>query len=106
MFAFFKNNKFTSVNVNDLERIKNSINLIDIRKPYEYVRGFVPGAKNVPMSLILSTPEKHLDKSKQYHIICQSGGRSLNACQELSSLGYDVVNVSGGTGSYVGSLER
>ena len=34
--------------------------------------------------------------------MCQSGGRSSMACSELAKMGYDVINVSGGIGSYLG----
>ncbi|MFZ7133520.1 MAG: rhodanese-like domain-containing protein [Eubacteriales bacterium] len=104
MFAFLKNNQFTSINVNSLEKGKTT--LIDIREPNEYTRGSVPGAKNIPMLQLLSTPKKHLNESKQYHIICQTGGRSLRACKVLSSLGYNVVNVSGGTNAYKRILKK
>jgi rhodanese-related sulfurtransferase len=30
-------------------------------------------------------------------MICKVGGRSANACAHLAGLGFDVVNVSGGT---------
>ncbi|HAE63069.1 MAG TPA: rhodanese-like domain-containing protein [Eubacteriaceae bacterium] len=106
MFAFLRKNNFTTVNVNDLADIKEKINLVDIREPYEYHRGHLSGAKNIPMGTLLSNPDKYLSKDKTYHIICQSGGRSLSACNELDSAGYDVINVGGGTGSFVGSLKR
>ena len=106
MFAFSTKTKFSSKHVNELGETKNNINIIDIREAHEYQRGFVPGAKSIPMSTLLSKPEKYLDITKEYHVICQSGGRSLNACHKLSTLGYNVINVSGGTGSYNGTLER
>lgn len=34
--------------------------------------------------------------------MCQSGGRSARACSSLKKQGFDVVNVSGGIGSYAG----
>ena len=42
-------------------------------------------------------------KDKEYYIVCQSGGRSSMVCSELTNKGYDVVNVAGGVGSYIGS---
>lgn len=106
MFSAFSKNKFDTINVNDLGNKLGEINLIDIRENYEYNSGHLPHVKNIPMDSLLSKPEVYLDKAKEYHIICQSGGRSASACKELSSKGYKVINVGGGTGSYVGSLER
>jgi rhodanese-related sulfurtransferase len=106
MFSFFSKEKVNSVNVNELQEVINDINLIDIREPYEYKSGHLPKAKNVPMDEILSSADNHLDKTKEYHIICQSGGRSTMACEVLKNNGFNVINVSGGTGGYRGNLER
>lgn len=102
---FFKKN-FNSISVHDLHNLIGKIDLIDIRESYEYKSGHVPTAQNIPMDTILTKPEKYLDKNKEYHIICQSGGRSSRACQALSVKGYKVVNIFGGTGSYLRPLER
>lgn len=105
MFSFLKTNQYKTINVNDLAGKKNE-DLIDIREPMEYQSGHVPGAKNIPMQRLLSNPEKYLDKGKNYKIVCQSGGRSSRACGALADMGYDVTNVAGGTGYFVGTLER
>lgn len=106
MFANFKRNNFNSISVHDLEDLSGKINLIDVRDKYEYAGGHVPTANNIPMDTIIAQPEKYLDKSKEYHIICQSGARSSRTCDELTLKGYNVVNVYGGTGSYLLPLER
>jgi len=38
--------------------------------------------------------------------MCLSGARSSRACRYLTKLGYDVVNVTGGFGSYVGTKRK
>ncbi|MCR3760702.1 rhodanese-like domain-containing protein [Clostridium felsineum] len=106
MFSIFKKNNFTSVSVHDLDDKLGKVNLIDIREPYEYKSGHIPTAKNVPMETILIHPEKYMNKDKEYYVVCQSGGRSSRACRELSNKGYKVVNISGGTGSYIKPLSR
>ena len=106
MIVSFSGNSYNSISVSDLDRLLGKIALIDIRETYEYNSGHVPSAKNIPMSTLLSDPSMYLDKGKVYHIICQSGGRSSRACEELTSMGFNVVNVSGGTGSYLKTLER
>jgi rhodanese-related sulfurtransferase len=106
MFSIFGKNNFNSISVHDLDGKLGKINLIDVRESYEYQGGHIPTAKNVPMSVILTNPEKYINKSKEYHIVCQSGARSARTCKALSNQGYNVVNISGGTGSYILPLER
>jgi len=105
LFNFGKKN-FESIGVHDIKSKLGKINLIDIREKGEYNMGHVPKAKNVPMGVILMDSDKHLDKTKQYHIICQSGGRSNRVCKQLATKGYNVVNVDGGTARYNDKLER
>ena len=97
MFNFFGRETVKSVHVNDLEQ------LIDIREPYEFAGGSIKTAKNIPMGELLSAPENYITKDKTYYIVCQSGGRSAQAASVLAKQGYDVVNVSGGVGSYAGA---
>lgn len=106
MFSFFSKNKVKSINVNDLDSLLGKINLIDIRENYEYKNGHLKGARNVPMEKILNESEKYLDESKEYHIICHSGGRSLRTANVLKKKGFNVVNVLGGTSGYGGSLKK
>ena len=54
------------------------------------------------MQTLLSNPDKYLKKDKEYYILCQSGGRSLRVCSELSKEGFNVTNIAGGVGSYLG----
>ncbi|KZL91525.1 rhodanese-like domain-containing protein [Clostridium magnum] len=106
MFSFFNRNRVNSINVNELKDLLGRINLIDIRETYEYRSGHLPKAKNIPMSKILSEPDKYLNKDKEYYIICQSGGRSISTYRKLKAMGFNIVNVSGGTSSYKGALAR
>ncbi|MDD3225004.1 MAG: rhodanese-like domain-containing protein [Clostridium sp.] len=106
MLSIFSKKNYNSISVHDLDGKLGKINLIDIRENYEYENGHIPTAKNIPMNTVLNNPEGYLDKSKKYHIVCQSGARSSRTCKALSNLGYNVVNISGGTGSYILPLER
>lgn len=106
MFGLFSKNSGKVINVNDIDNLIGKIELIDIREPYEYKSGSIKSAKNIPMGDLVNNPEKYLKKDKEYHIVCQSGGRSSTACNKLRNLGFDVVNVAGGVGSYVGSKRK
>ena len=59
-------------------------------------------AKNIPMQTLLGNPDKYLKKDKEYYLVCQSGGRSSMACNSLRQKGFNVINVAGGVGSYLG----
>ena len=106
MFGLFNKNSGKFINVNDIDTIIDKIDLIDIRETFEYRKESIESSKNIPMRELLEDPDRYLEKDKEYHIICQSGGRSHRACNELTSLGYNVINVAGGVGSYSGSKRK
>ena len=106
MFNFLIRNDIETINVNDLDELIGSIKLIDIREPYEYKSGSIKSAKNIPMGDLLDETEKHLSKEQTYYIMCQSGARSRRASNMLAKKGYNVINVSGGVGSYVGTKRK
>lgn len=106
MFEIFKKNEGQVINVNEIDNLLGKIELIDIREPYEYKKGSIKTAKNIPMNTLVNDAEKYLSKEKKYYIVCQSGGRSSRTCSLLRKNGYDVINVSGGVGSYVGTKRR
>ena len=106
MFDFLKRDDTKVINVNDIDELIGKVDLIDIREDYEYKGGSIKSAKNIPMGELLNQPEKYLNKNKEYYIMCQSGGRSARACSSLTKQGFDVVNVSGGMGSYVGTRRK
>jgi rhodanese-related sulfurtransferase len=76
------------------------VRLVDVREVHEYRSGHVPGAVNIPLST-LSSRVRELPAGETLHVICQSGNRSLRACVWLDQLGHDVINVAGGTGTWI-----
>lgn len=105
MFEFLKRES-NVIHVNDMDNLIGKVELIDIREPYEYKRGAIQTAKNIPMGNLLSNPDKYLSKDKTYYIMCQSGNRSGGACRILTKQGFHVVDVAGGMGSYAGSKRK
>lgn len=90
-----------SITAKELSQKGNSINIIDVRGRLEYLLGKkASGSKNIPMMMIMSQPDKFLDKSQQYYIVCASGARSSNVCKVLAEKGYRVINVVGGMRAY------
>ena len=106
MFGFNKKESAKVIHVNDLDNLIGKVELIDIREVYEYKSGSIQTAKNIPMGNLISEPSKYMEKNKIYYIMCQSGGRSNMATKELTKLGFDVINVAGGMGSYVGTKRQ
>ena len=41
MFSFFKKSNLKSVNINDIDKLLGTINLIDIREEFEYRNGSI-----------------------------------------------------------------
>jgi rhodanese-related sulfurtransferase len=106
MFDFLKKDDSKVIHVNDMDNLIGKVELIDIREPYEYKSGSLKTAKNIPMGNLLASPEKYLVKDKEYYIMCQSGARSGRTTRALAKHGFNVINVGGGIGSYVGSKKN
>lgn len=94
----------TSIPEFEQDRKKKDFTILDVREPDEFAAGHIPEAINVPLSEFPKATEG-LDKSKHYHVICQSGGRSAMASQQLSQSGYDVTNIMGGMSAWRGDIE-
>ncbi len=72
------------------------LEIIDVREPYEWEIGHIPGARLVPLSRI---PEEipRLDKRRETILYCKVGGRSAYAAQQLAEAGVtEVRNLAGG----------
>ncbi len=106
MFGFLKKEDNKVIHVNDLDNLIGSIELIDIREPYEYQGGTIRTAKNIPMGNLLSNPDKYMIKDKTYYIMCHSGARSNRTTRLLQKQGFDVIDVAGGMASYVGTKRK
>ena len=106
MFGFLLRDKDKVIHVNDMDNLIGNVEIIDIREPYEYKMGTIRTAKSIPMGNLLSNPDKYLDKQQTYYILCQSGARSGRTTNLLSKQGYNVINVAGGFGAYVGTKRK
>ncbi|HKG47308.1 MAG TPA: MBL fold metallo-hydrolase [Pyrinomonadaceae bacterium] len=86
------------------ERIANNdLQIVDVRRPAEYVTGHVPRALNAPLaSLDKSLGPLNLQKDKLTAVICAGGYRSSAAASLLQQQGFsNLINVAGGTGAWV-----
>ncbi len=76
--------------------------VIDVREPYEYVSGHVPGAVMAPLNSIPHAAHQ-LPADRTIYVICASGSRSLAAAAWLSQMGLEARSVAGGTAAWVGA---
>ncbi len=72
------------------------VQFIDVREPDEVAAGTLPGTINIPLGE-LPARSGELDPDRRVVLLCRSGGRSTQAAEYLTSLGFaDVINLAGG----------
>ena len=69
--------------------------LIDVREPYEWQIGRIPGARLIPLGT-LSAAMGTLDSSRDIVVYCKSGQRSARATEHLRGAGFRAANLVGG----------
>ena len=78
--------------LNDKDKV-----FVDVRTPGEFKSRSIQQFKNIPLGSDFSK----LPKDKEIIVICQSGMRSKQACNQLKKLGFEkVTNVRGGMSAY------
>jgi rhodanese-related sulfurtransferase len=94
---------FATIAPVDLQALRlggQPVELIDVRTPVEFREVHADLAHNVPLDsldpAVLS--QGRADAGQPLYVICNSGGRSKQACEKLVAAGVaNVVNVEGGT---------
>ena len=103
--AGFPVEKIPQVSVAQLKEqmAMSDLQIVDVRRPAEYVNGHVPRAFNAPLaSLDKSLGPLPLEKEKLTAVICAGGYRSSAAASLLQKQGFsNLLNVSGGTGAWI-----
>lgn len=69
--------------------------VIDVREPYEWRSGVIPGAQTIPLNQL---PDRAgaLETTGRYALVCAHGNRSQAAAAFLADRGFQVANVRGG----------
>lgn len=72
---------------------------IDVREEHERASGQAAGARGIAKADLLASPALHVPQSETAVVlICQKGGRSLDAARALEAAGYTrLASVTGGT---------
>jgi glyoxylase-like metal-dependent hydrolase (beta-lactamase superfamily II)/rhodanese-related sulfurtransferase len=85
------------------EMVNGDLQIVDVRRPAEYVNGHVPRAFNTPLaSLDRSLGPLPLEKDKLTAVICAGGYRSSAAASLLQKQGFsNLLNVAGGTSAWM-----
>lgn len=90
------NGDFKQINVDKVrELVENKELIIDVREAYEYRRGHIKDAVNIPLSELRERIDE-IPRDKPVYLHCRTGQRSYNAVLALQNLGYkNVTNISG-----------
>lgn len=84
----------------------NKVRIIDVREPWEYAEGHVPGSLLRPLGQIRDWVSQ-FDKEAEIYLICRTANRSANAYRFMEASGFkNLRNVSGGMVSWRGPVTR
>ena len=85
------------------QRQRSGAVLVDVRETFERATGHAEGALGVAKAELVSAPEASLpDPGIEILLICQSGGRSMEAARALLARGYaNVASIAGGTTRWI-----
>ena len=89
---------FREVTSADVSMPAEGFRIIDVREPAEFTGelGHVPGSSLVPLASVTAQAITW-NKDEPVLLVCKSGGRSANAAQALSRMGFSkVMNLVGG----------
>jgi rhodanese-related sulfurtransferase len=74
--------------------------LIDVREPYEWEAGRIPGAVHIELEH-LAGRSGEIEKDKKVVFQCRVGRRSALASEAFAAAGYDAYNLAGGISAWV-----
>jgi hydroxyacylglutathione hydrolase/adenylyltransferase/sulfurtransferase len=80
--------------VAELQR-EGTIQLVDVREPYEWEAGRIPGARHVALGAVAAEAET-LSPDVPVVFVCRVGGRSTMAADAFRRAGYDAYSLAGG----------
>ena len=106
LFGCVKNSRNSQEQLLDvIKKGKGDYTLIDVRTEDEFSGGHIPGAVNIPVDIIESSPPD-VPKDSLIIVYCRSGARSNTARGILLRLGYTDVKDFGGISNYKGELAQ
>jgi rhodanese-related sulfurtransferase len=97
-------NSISAKEINERLTAGETLNIIDVREVAEVKSGRIPSSIHLPLGL-LEFRMNELDKKKGYIVVCQSGGRSIQAVRFLDYQGFNVTNMNGGMLAWEGKID-
>jgi rhodanese-related sulfurtransferase len=90
----------TTASAQDLvAAVQRGERVIDVREPFEFAGGHIPGVRNIAMALV----PLRIDEIKgagPVWVVCESGNRSWQVADYLSRHGVEAFNVNGGMAAW------
>jgi rhodanese-related sulfurtransferase len=77
------------------ELIAAGATLVDVRRPYEFDGGRIPGASNIEMNELPAAAES-IPRDRPALFYCRRGNRSAMAAEAFRQAGYDADHLAGG----------
>lgn len=95
---------FTRIEVKEAdEMMKDGAAVIDVREPWEYEAGHIPGAALLPHKSVFARREE-LPRDKDLIFVCAVGQRSALAAEMAAATGFTrLFNLEGGTDAWIKS---
>lgn len=85
-----------SVQEAQVKLASGSAHVIDVRMPFDYAGGRIPGSLNLPNNAIRFR-KGEVPEDKELLFLSEDGERSVEACRLALSLGFnEVFNIEGG----------
>jgi hydroxyacylglutathione hydrolase/adenylyltransferase/sulfurtransferase len=75
--------------------MRDDVQLVDVREPYEWAAGRIAGARHVEMG-DLAAEARSLDPERPVIFYCRVGARSGMAAHAFRRAGYDAYSLDGG----------
>jgi phage shock protein E len=78
------------------------VTVVDVREPYEWESGHIPGARLIPRGTLEDRLAEELpDRGRRIVVHCNAGGRGALAAKTLMEMSYtNVANLEGGLNAW------
>ena len=92
-----------TITTDELEKLGNDIQLVDVRTPEEFEQGYIKNAINLNVKSDDFLDQTVLiDKNKPVYVYCMAGARSSKAAEKLKEAGFtQVINYKEGYGTWL-----
>ena len=81
--------------VDELLRKREDLQVIDVREDWEWSAGHIPGAVHIPLDTLAERLE-NIDRNRPAVTVCRTGPRSERGARTLNEAGFSSDHLSGG----------